>query len=136
MTTSPTRTSVVAVRKKVCTGDSHRTASSNATRASAGSCRSRCHWSGLVAKAYRTAEIPCTVVSTPAVSSDRTASGACSGVMSPRSDAAQMSAPNPTGASTSRRHWAFTQAERSATRGAPLATRSLSGPNALKAWSP
>ena len=30
----------------------------------------------------------------------------------------------------------FTQAESSATRGAPLATRSLSGPNALKAWSP
>ena len=80
--------------------------------------------------------MPCTVVSTPAVSSERTISGACSGVMSPRSEAAQMSAPNPSGASASRWHWAATQADSSATRGAPLATRSFDGPNALKAWSP
>ena len=42
------------------------------------------------------------MVSTPAVSSERTTSGACSGVMSPRSEAAQMSAPKPSGASASR----------------------------------
>lgn len=48
----------VLVRKNVCTGDSQRTASSNATRARDGSARSRRHWSGLVANAYSTAEMP------------------------------------------------------------------------------
>ncbi len=78
---------------------------------------SRTHWSGWVAKAWRTADGPCTVVSTPAVSSDRT-SGPC-----------------PSGASTSRRHrpsmrtsppaaasWRW----RSATRAPPPRTSSTS----------
>ena len=130
------RTSVVAVRKKVCTGDSQRTASSNATRARCGSARSRAHWSGLAAKAWSTAESPWTVVSTPAVSRVRTISGAWSGVMSPRSAAAQICAPNPSSVRTSRAVCAITQASSSGARGAPLATRSLGGPKALKLWSP
>jgi len=72
----------------------------------------------------------------PAVSSERTTSGACAGVMSPRSDAAQIAAPNPSSASTSRAHCPATQPESSATRSAPFARSALSGPNALNAVSP
>ena len=63
----------------------------------------------------------CTVVSTPADSSDRTISGACSGVMSPRSAAAQMSAPKPSGASTSRPHCAWSRPRARRRRSAPAA---------------
>lgn len=128
--------SVAVVRKKVCTGDSQRTASSNATRASPGSARSRAHCSGCVATACSTAASPVTVVSTPADSSDRTTSGACSGVRSPRSAAAQMSAPKPSAASASLAHCAFTQAESSPSRGSFSSSSALRGPNALNSRSP
>jgi len=128
--------SVVAVRKKVCTGDCQRTASSKEVRANSGRCRSRCHSSGWVAKAYRQAARPCTVVSTPAVSRERTTNGACAYVRSPRSAASQIRAPKPSSLNVSRAHWAFTHADSSATRCVSAATRSLRGPKALKAMLP
>ena len=135
-TCPPTTTSRSAVRKNICTGDSRRIASSNASRTNVGSARSRAHAAGVRARHANSAPMPCTVVSTPAVSSERTTSGACAGVMSPRSDAAQIAAPNPSSASTSRAHCPATQPESSATRGAPFARSALSGPNALNAVSP
>ena len=80
--------------------------------------------------------MPVTVVSTPAVSIERTMSGACSGVISPRSAAAQIWAPNPSSVRFSRRHCALIHSTVGPIVAAGTVTSSFCGPNALKAKSP
>ena len=80
-----TVTSRVVVRKNVCTGDAYRSDSSNAAPARVGSSRSSCHWAGSRARQSRAQPSPITVVSTPAVSSDRTSSAASSAEIVPSS---------------------------------------------------
>jgi hypothetical protein len=85
MVTPLTVTGRVVVRKNVCTGEAYRSVSSNAAPASDGSSRSSRHWAGSRARQSSAQPSPMTVVSTPAVSSDRTSSAASSSVISPLS---------------------------------------------------
>ena len=77
--------------------------------------------------------MPFTVVSNPAVSNERTSSGASSWVISPASAAAWICAPNPPGAKFSRWHCSMTQATWGAASASAARRNSLSGPKALKA---
>ena len=131
--TPPISTGRVVVRKKVCTGLSKRTASSNAARAREGSSRSIWNCSGKRAKQYSAAPMPFTVVSSPAVSNERTSSGASSCVISPASAAACTRAPKPPGAKFSRRHCSMTHATCGAASASAVRRNALSGPKALKA---
>ena len=82
------------------------------------------------------AAIPVTVVSTPAVRSDRTIIGACSGVISPRSAAAQICAPKPSSVRFSRSVCRPIHSVTGGMCGEALVTSSFAGPKALKAKSP
>ena len=84
---SPIETSVVVVRKKPTTGDSNRMVSSKALRASDGSSRTSCHWSGKRAKSCTANPSPLAVVSTPAENMERISEAAVSSGM-PSSSAA------------------------------------------------
>ena len=126
-----TSTARVVVRKKVCTGDSQRKTSSKAGLMSERSARTRSHCSGCVANARMALASPLTVVSRPAVSSERTRMGASSAVSSPASCAAQMSAANPTSAHAPRAHCACIHATTGSAARVEDWKISLRGPNEL-----
>ncbi len=90
------------VRKKDWKGDSKRSASLTANRASAGlSCRAA-HSEGWVARHFMVLPMASTVVSRPADSRARTSRVASSGVITPWSAYSQILAPRPSGVRFSR----------------------------------
>ena len=82
------------------------------------------------------APMPLTVVSTPAVSTERTTCGVSSGVSSPVSAAAWMPAPKPSGARLSRFDCSNTQATASRASAMAFSNNALRGPKLLKTMLP